>query len=80
LNFTSFERTLSVQQFEQKMQAAVAAVPGPGRCGEIHAGVATWGWRARSTQPVPHRKVVLARRGAWPKRTRARLDALRASR
>lgn len=26
LNFTSFERTLSVQQFEQKMQAAVAAV------------------------------------------------------
>ena len=26
LNFTSFERTVSVQQFEQKMQAAVAAV------------------------------------------------------
>ena len=26
INFTSFERTLSVQQFEQKMQAAVAAV------------------------------------------------------
>lgn len=26
LSFTSFERTLSVQQFEQKMQAAVAAV------------------------------------------------------
>lgn len=26
LNFTSFERTLSVQQFEQKMQAAMAAV------------------------------------------------------
>ena len=26
LNFTNFERTLSVQQFEQKMQAAVAAV------------------------------------------------------